>query len=326
MLMDGPGRVRAFINVGGNPVLAWPNQAKAEAAMRSLDLLVSCDIRMSATARLSHYVLGTKYHLEIPEITLNDSVREYGATCDPFPVAFAMYSPALSAAPDGSDLIEEWELFHRIAQTMGRPLSINGFAIATDPAPTTDKILEAMLARSTVTLAELKRYERGHVFPSTVVGPPDPAFEGRLNIGDPTALARLAAFRTPEARSAGEQLLLICRRERDMKNSWGTDLMGPQRRGGLHNPIWIHPADLVARGLSPGQEVEVRSAHGAIRCQAEPDPAVRPGVVSICHGWGDPTNGLGANVNKLTDNLQGIDPITAMPVFSALRVTITRLC
>lgn len=323
MLLEGPGRVRAFINAGGNPVLAWPNQAKAEAAMRSLDLLVSCDVRMGATARLSHYVLGTKFHLEIPEVTFNDGIREYGATCEPFPVPFAMYSSALSAPPEGSDLIEEWELFHRIAKAMDKPLSINGVAIADDPAPTTDKILDAMLARSPVKLDELKRYDRGHIFSSDVrVGPPDPTFEGRLNIGEPTALARLEAFRAPQTSDAGDQLLLICRRERDMKNSWGTHLMGPARRGGLRNPVWLHPADLAERGLTPGQEVEVRSAHGLIRCQAEPDTAVRRGVASICHGWGDPSDGLGANVNVLTDNLQGVDPITAMPVFSALPVTV----
>jgi anaerobic selenocysteine-containing dehydrogenase len=323
MLLEGPGRVRALINLGGNPVLAWPNQAKVEAALRSLDLLVSCDVRMSATARLSHYVLGAKFHLEIPEITQNDSLREYGAMCEPFPIPFAMYSPPLSAVPEGSDLIEEWELFHRIAKAMGKPLSINGVSIAAEPAPTTEKILGAMLSRSTVTLDELKRHERGHVFPAKVeVGPPDPGFEGRLNIGDEPTLARLAAILAPRASGQPGQLLLVCRREGDMKNSWGTDLMDGRRRGGLRNPVWLNPADLAARALRPGQEVEVRSAHGSIRCQVEPDAAVRPGVVSICHGWGDPTDGLGENVNRLTDNREGIDPITAMPVFSALPVTV----
>ena len=75
ILLDGPGQVRALINLGGNPALAWPDQLKTITALGKLELLVSLDVRMGPTSRLSHYVLGTKFHLEIPEITLSDGIR-----------------------------------------------------------------------------------------------------------------------------------------------------------------------------------------------------------------------------------------------------------
>ena len=53
ILMRGAGRVRALFTVGGNPVLAWPDQTKVVKALETLDLHVALDIRMSATARLA---------------------------------------------------------------------------------------------------------------------------------------------------------------------------------------------------------------------------------------------------------------------------------
>jgi anaerobic selenocysteine-containing dehydrogenase len=58
ILLEGEGQIKALICLGSNPVSAWPDQRKTEAALRSLDLLVSLDITMSATARLADYVVA----------------------------------------------------------------------------------------------------------------------------------------------------------------------------------------------------------------------------------------------------------------------------
>src|SRR5262249_36305230 len=47
----GPGRVRALFTVAGNPVLSTPNGARLDAALASLDLLVSVDIYVNETTR-----------------------------------------------------------------------------------------------------------------------------------------------------------------------------------------------------------------------------------------------------------------------------------
>ena len=68
ILTPGEGQVRALINVGGNPLVAWPNQAKVERALASLDLLVCIDIKMSQTAQLADYVLAPQISLERDDI------------------------------------------------------------------------------------------------------------------------------------------------------------------------------------------------------------------------------------------------------------------
>ena len=66
ILEPGPGRVRALLTVGGNPVLAWPDQVKVVRALEALDLHVALDIRVSATARLADYVIPSQLSLERP--------------------------------------------------------------------------------------------------------------------------------------------------------------------------------------------------------------------------------------------------------------------
>ena len=51
ILLPGDGQVKALFCIGGNPMAAWPDQRRTEAAIRKLDLLVSLDMKRSATAR-----------------------------------------------------------------------------------------------------------------------------------------------------------------------------------------------------------------------------------------------------------------------------------
>jgi anaerobic selenocysteine-containing dehydrogenase len=123
ILLEGDGRVRALINLGGNPVAAWPDQQKTLAAMKKLDLLVQIDIKMSATAKLAHYVIAPKHSLEMAGITLNqDYLALYGVGFG-YPEAYGQYTPALTDAPEGSDLLEEWEFFYELAKRMELPLA-----------------------------------------------------------------------------------------------------------------------------------------------------------------------------------------------------------
>ena len=52
--------MKALICIGGNPMAAWPDQRKTQAAMQALDLLVTLDVEMSSTARLADYVIACK--------------------------------------------------------------------------------------------------------------------------------------------------------------------------------------------------------------------------------------------------------------------------
>ena len=111
ILLPGDGQVKALIVGGGNPMMAWPDQNRTFAALKSLGLLVTLDTEMTATAELSRYVIGPKLTLETPMTTyMPESVKYYGTTRD-FPAPFAAYTPALVEPPAGSDVIEDWAFF-----------------------------------------------------------------------------------------------------------------------------------------------------------------------------------------------------------------------
>ncbi|HEU4427528.1 MAG TPA: molybdopterin-dependent oxidoreductase, partial [Myxococcota bacterium] len=79
ILLDGPGQVKALFVLGGNPMMAWPDQKKTYAALKKLELLVTLDIKMSATAKLAHYVVAPKIGYEVPGLSLpNETLSFFG--------------------------------------------------------------------------------------------------------------------------------------------------------------------------------------------------------------------------------------------------------
>ncbi|MGI9294008.1 MAG: molybdopterin-containing oxidoreductase family protein, partial [Pseudomonadales bacterium] len=115
ILTPGDGQVRAFICVGGNPVLAFPDTDKTIKAMKDLELLVCVDPHRSATAALADYVIAPKLPLERDDLTvLGDANYEQ---------PYAHYAPAVvDAAPE---LVEEWEFILDLAAEMGTDITIN---------------------------------------------------------------------------------------------------------------------------------------------------------------------------------------------------------
>ena len=60
ILSDHPDRLRAVIIGQSNPLRSYADTSAYEAAFRSLDLLVTAELAMTETARLSHYVLPSR--------------------------------------------------------------------------------------------------------------------------------------------------------------------------------------------------------------------------------------------------------------------------
>ncbi|MBW2028259.1 MAG: molybdopterin-dependent oxidoreductase [Deltaproteobacteria bacterium] len=59
-----PDKIKAFLVVGGNPLLSMPDSNAFKEAFARLDLLVVHDMFMTETARAAHYVLPACSHLE----------------------------------------------------------------------------------------------------------------------------------------------------------------------------------------------------------------------------------------------------------------------
>ena len=95
------------------------------------------------------------------------------------------------------------------------------------------------------------------------------------------------------------------------------------------NVAYLHPADLEKLGIEPGGPARITSPHGAVVVQTRAECALRPGVVSMSHGWGalpdEEGPEPGVNVNQLTSGNEGRDPINAMPIMTALAVRVEPL-
>ena len=338
ILLEGEGQVKALFSVGGNPLVAWPDQLKTWAAMKALELNVCLDIKLSATARMSHYILPPKLGLEAPAISMpNESIWFYGASTG-YPEPYAMYQPALVQPPNDSDLLEEWQVFFGLAQRLGLPLVFAGHKLDMTRSYTTDELFEIMTTGSRIPLSEVKRYPHGHIFSdrSITVLPRQDDWEERLDIGNPDMLAELAEVRaeplTGHGGYAGQGAFthrLVSRRLNDVYNSSGRDIPRLMKNG-RYNPAYMHPDDVASMGLHAGDVVEIVSTHAKILGVIEEAGDVRPGVVSMAHAFGDaPTEdhrlfSIGSNTGRLTSVEQDYDVRTGMPVMSAIPVNVRR--
>lgn len=108
ILSDKPDRLRSVIVSGSNPLRSYADTTAYEKAFEQLDLLVTVDIAMSETARLSHYVLPARSAYEKWDATFFS--WNYPE------IFFQMRRPVVE--PDG-ELLEESEIFVRLAERMG---------------------------------------------------------------------------------------------------------------------------------------------------------------------------------------------------------------
>ena len=301
ILLEGEGQVRALICVGGNPMAAWPDQNKTHAALSSLDLLVTIDPKMSATARQADYVIAPKIQLEVPGLSLiNEALWFYGVGLG-YPAPYAQYTPARVDPPPGSDLIEDWAFFYGLAQRMDLRLRLDVThawdAGASGPQwvdldmkrpPTTDELFAHLLHGSRVPLEEIKQHAHGAIFgePTQAVQPRDADCEARLELGNAVMLGELSEVSAePPVRDPDYRFRPVSRRRPDVLNSCGHDI--PRlTRDYRYNPAFMNPVDLEALGLESGDVVEIRSDHAAILGIVEPAPDVKAGVISMTHCFG----------------------------------------
>jgi anaerobic selenocysteine-containing dehydrogenase len=347
ILLEGRGQVKALFCLGGNPMMAWPDQRRTRAALEKLELLVTLDPEMSATAALADYVIAPQLTLETPGMTQPVEALKYFSIGIGYARPWAQYSPRIVSPPEGSDVIEEWQFFHGLARRMGIALALVGFygwgrhvesppvvvPIADDEPPTTEAIYEQLTRTARISLQEVKRHPHGRVFDEIDerVQPREEGNDARLQLGDPHMMRELARVLAEDfaARQsdAAHPFLLVPRRANNFLNSTGRSL--EKLTGGrAYNPSFIHPDDLAALGVESGSSVEIRSAHDRILAVAEADDSLRPGVVAMTHAFGGQPEEdarhreIGSHTGRLMAADLEYDPISGMPRMGALPIAI----
>jgi anaerobic selenocysteine-containing dehydrogenase len=345
ILMPGEGQIKALIVLGGNPMLAWPDQIRTFEAMQALDLLVCIDPHMSETAKLAHYVVAPKLALEVQTTSAHNELFSNFGPGWGYDVPYAHVAPPVLDPPAGSDLLEEWEFFYDVARHMGVELKVKSFSIL-DPVragemalpldmkekPSTEDVWRVVLNGGPIGFDAARQSAEGkiHAREPVIVAPKPEGWTGRMNIGAGPMLAELAAGPIAEPEAADFPLKLISRRLHDVVNSsWHEN--PAQLRKWRYNPAFINPVDLASLGIETGDVLEIRSRRGMIRGVAEASPEVRPGCVSMSHSWGrnpdEPEDPLanGGNTGRLAATDRGFDAYTGIPIMSAIPVRVSRV-
>ena len=319
----GDGQVRALISIGGNPVVAFPDQEKMSRALESLDLLVSVDVRLAQTAKRSDVILAPLMCLEREDIS---NLSEWW-----YEVPYARFTEAV--VPPPGDLIDEYAMLWGLAKRLGTGLPLAGGPCPMDALPDKASFLDLMTAGCAVAPSKVRAdtpdgrpiiYDDLH----PVVGAPDTESDARFDLTAGDMPGALGHYFEARARPDGFGYTLVSRRTRHRFNSTGGHLPALKAKRAT-NPAHIHPDDLDKIGASTGDIVRIDSEVGHVFAVVEASSDMRPGIVSMAHAWGDPAIGKegvrdhGGGTNRLVSETVHYDPITGQSLQSAIPVRIS---
>jgi anaerobic selenocysteine-containing dehydrogenase len=358
----GEGQVRALVTVAGNPVLSTPNAGRLDAALATLDLYVAVDPYINETTRHADVILPPPtplqkghYDLALLQLALRN---------------VANYSPPVLPLDDGQlDEWHILARLALVAQGMGADAdpgvvddlvvqALVGAAVADETGPVAGRDpaeIVALLGERTgpERLIDLMLrtgpYGEGFgVNPGGLsldvllanphgidLGPLEPRLpevlrtpSGMVELAPEPIVADVPRLREAlDAPTAG--MTLVGRRDLRSNNSWMHNvevLVKGKPRCTLH----VHPDDAARLGLADGASAEVASRTGKVTVPVEVTDAIRPGVVSIPHGWGHDLDGVelavarrhaGVNSNLLADD-ELIDPLSGNAVLNGIPVEV----
>lgn len=323
----GPRSVRALVTVAGNPVLSTPNGARLDRALGGLDHMVAIDPYLNETTRNAHVLLPPAPPLARAhyDLALNVfAVRNVAKYAEP-------------VAPRTPDQRHDWEILGELAGRVLAPRPLRRLALRGIRELRPERILDLLLRLGPhkLSLARLRTaphgLDLGPLQPGRIadrVATPD----GKIDAA-PEEFVREARSQLSAAadRPANGDLALIGRRQLRSNNSWLHNsrrlMQGPPRC-----TLLMHPADAAPRRLATGDLAELGSEAGAVTVPVEVTDAVRPGVVSLPHGWGHDREGIrldvarqhaGASANDVTSE-RYLDTLSGNAAFNGVPVTVQR--
>jgi anaerobic selenocysteine-containing dehydrogenase len=364
----GEGQIRAMVTVAGNPISSNPNTGRLDAAFASLQFMVSIDPYINETTRRANVILPppsplqkSHYDLALLNFAVHN-VANYSPAVLPLEdgqlaeweillrlaVLFGGGGPGDARASEGVAALDEAiargalasavrdphgsvherdpeELFTMLGGRVGpeRMLDIllrtgpYGDGFGTRPDGLSLAVLEANPHGVDLGALEPER------IPALLRTP-----SGRIElVPEPLRddLPRLVASLDRPA----DGLVLVGRRHVRSNNSWMHNIR-VLTKGKNRCTLQIHPDDAARLGVADGSFATVRSRVGEVTLAAEVTDGIRPGVVSIPHGFGQSLPGVrlrvaseyrGVNTNVLTDE-QFVDPLSGNVALNGVPVTV----
>jgi anaerobic selenocysteine-containing dehydrogenase len=350
----GDGQLKALITIAGNPVLSTPGGDKLDEVLPMLEAMISVDLWLNETTRHADVILPGLSPLEQPHH-------------DDLILLFAIHSIANYSAPvfNPGERPHEWEILIRLTGLCtGTPaedvdvaaiddgfFDYLAFTRGVDGAEIRklyddaglkggpERMLDLTLRTGPfgdqygenpggLTLDLLKANPNGIDFGPMVPQLPDilGTPDKKIRLAPQYLLDDLPRLAARMERPA-EPLVLVSRRHLRSNNTWLHNVPALMK-GKDRCTLLIHPDDAARCGVSDNDVVTVKSEAGEIKVPVEVTDAIRPGVVSMPHGWGHGQPGTrmsvansspGANTNALSlptfvDEPSGNGALNGIPV------------
>ncbi|MFI5122738.1 MAG: molybdopterin-dependent oxidoreductase [Vicinamibacteria bacterium] len=321
----GEGQVRALVTIAGNPLVSTPDAAALEAAVETLDFMVSLDIYVNETTSHADVILPAPeplakahYDYALYQLAVR-SVANYSAPVIDLPegtpqeweILLRLAAIAAGQGPDAD--LEAWD--DLVVQTLiGREVALPGSSIEGRSAAEIgealgdrrgpERVLDFMLRVGPfgdgfgadpegLTLEKLEANPHG-----IDMGPMRPRLpevlrtpSGKIELAPEEIVADIPRLQSELGMHVNGQMVLIGRRQLRSNNSWMHNLPALVK-GKDRCTAQVHPADAERLGLSDGGAARVSSASGELVVPVEVTDEIMPGVISIPHGWGHDAPGV----------------------------------
>jgi len=293
MKTEKPYPIKAFISSGSNPALTFPDTNLFLEGIKNLELFVNIDPNMTETGQLADYLLPACTFLEETGI----GGFPYGISyCEPYiMLRKKVVEPLYESKPI-------WLIWSELGRKMGYGEHF--------PWNTDEEVAEHFFSTSGVTIKDLTEHPEGIYFSkkqyrlfekkgfATATGKAE-LYSARMEeLGFPGLPGHVepqqSAVANPELVKQYPETLLTGNRQIEYIDAQMHDSSALRARRPSAEAE-INPVTAAKYGIMHGELIAVETPRGSIRISANVTPDIKPGVVSVPHGWAE------ANCNILLD-------------------------
>jgi anaerobic selenocysteine-containing dehydrogenase len=361
----GDGQIRALVTLAGNPVLSTPNSERLATALDQLEFMVSIDLYLNETTRHADVILPPPSQLQRGHydlLLLQFAVRNVANYSPPV-------LPLDDGQPDEWEIIAKLTAIAQglgvdVDPSVADDMAIAGLvrsAVKDEYSPVAGRDADELLAELNspgrrgpermldfmlrtgpfgdgfgadpdgTSLDDLLANPHGRDFGALVARVPEVLRtpSGRIELAPGPLLADLERLSASAGEMAERGIVLVGRRHLRSNNSWMHNVE-VLVRGTPRCTLQVHPDDANSLGLVDGGAARVTSRVGTVQAPVEITESIRPGVVSLPHGWGHDLPGTrlrvaaehaGVNSNTLSDDA-ALDPLSGTSVLNGIPVTV----
>jgi anaerobic selenocysteine-containing dehydrogenase len=312
-----PDKLKAFLVIGGNPLISMPDSNAFKEAFKKLELLVVHDLFMSDTAKAAHYVLPACSHLEKWGVGYTYNVCH----CIPYLILRKRCIEPLGES------WSEWRYLTELGNRLGIGENL--------PWKSEEEFVSFMLEPTGFTFDYLLNEKpEGDFYAKKEYGIRDGLFRtpsGKIEIYSKTledvGFDPLPTYVEPErGPKRGDKAflekypLILSSGSRNLYYTHSQHRQVKALKKIYPEPLTeIGPETAQKYGIKDGDMVMVETNRGKVKMKARVDERIADGIVLVPHGWGGD-----ANCNLLTD-VTCREPIMGYPDQKSLQCSIQKI-